>query len=83
MSKTIIYVTYDTDTEQYNGNTFKAINEKIAKRILNDAMAEDKGLRRNAEKFKLFQLGYYDIDNGELISDKKDLGTITEFTQKD
>lgn len=83
MAKNIIFATYDTESEQYNGNTFKAINLKIAKRILNDAMADDKGLSRNADKIKLYQLGYYDIDNGEIIADKKDLGTITEFTTKE
>lgn len=83
MAKNILFATYDTESEQYNGNTFKAINLKIAKRILNDAMADDKGLSRNADKIKLYQLGYYDVDNGEIIADKKDLGTITEFTTQE
>lgn len=83
MAKNIIFATYDTESEQYNGNTFKAINMKIAKRILNDAMEEDKGLSRNADKIKLYKLGFYDTENGEIIAEKEDLGTIEEFTTKE
>lgn len=80
MAKMNIYVTYDTDAEQFNTRTFHAQNDKMAKRIINDSMEQDNSFKRNAKKIELWCLGEYDIEAGEIKAQKRNLGTCDKLT---
>lgn len=60
-----IYCLFDKDAEQLNQMTFNAPNDKVAKRIVKNALENDKNLNKNAKQYELRCVGKFDTEEPE------------------
>lgn len=71
-----IYCLYDKDAEQLNQQTFNAPNDKVAKRIVKNALTNDKALKNNAKQYELRCVGQFDTeepDKSEKVCEIEDI----------